>query len=170
MMVTESPGACSAPPPPPRTNWTRLVPHPVLIGQASAHAQVSASTFPLAAPPLPLAAPPLTLARPLARPLTLALARPLSRRLALPRAEKEEGAVRLAAPRACPPSLPTVAPTRVPTVHSLPPSLLLPLPVSLLYTSSVRCPRCAPLYFLVVLHAIAPPSVDPPRDSARREE
>ena len=35
------------------------------------------------------------------------------------------------------PSLPTVAPTRVPTVHSLPPSLLLPLPVSLLYTHSL---------------------------------
>ena len=36
-----------------------------------------------------------------------------------------------------PPPPPTVAPTRVPTVHSLPPSLLLPLPVSLLYTHSL---------------------------------
>jgi len=36
-----------------------------------------------------------------------------------------------------PPPLPTVALTRVPTVHSLPPSLLLPLPVSLLYTHSL---------------------------------
>jgi len=36
-----------------------------------------------------------------------------------------------------PPPLPTAAPTRVPTVHSLPPSLLLPLPVSLLYTHSL---------------------------------
>ena len=35
------------------------------------------------------------------------------------------------------PSLPVVAPTRVPTVHSLSPSLLLPLPVSLLYTHSL---------------------------------
>ena len=34
------------------------------------------------------------------------------------------------------PRLPTVAPTHVPTVHS-PPSLLLPLPMSLLYTPSV---------------------------------
>ena len=33
--------------------------------------------------------------------------------------------------------LPTVAPTRIPTVHSPPPSLLLPLPMSLLYTPSV---------------------------------
>ena len=39
--------------------------------------------------------------------------------------------------------LPTVAPTRVPTVHSLPPSLLLPLPVSLLYTHSPP-PYCCP--------------------------
>jgi len=36
-----------------------------------------------------------------------------------------------------PPSLPTVAPTRVPTAHSLTHSLLLPLPVSLLYTHSL---------------------------------
>jgi len=46
-----------------------------------------------------------------------------------------------------PSSLPTVAPTRVPTVHSLtpspPPSLLLPLPVSLLYTHSLP-PYCCP--------------------------
>ena len=41
------------------------------------------------------------------------------------------------------PPLPTVAPTRVPTVHSLPPSLLLPLPVSLLYTHSLP-PYCCP--------------------------
>jgi hypothetical protein len=42
--------------------------------------------------------------------------------------------------RGTPPPLPTVAPTRVPNVISLslpPPSLLLPLPVSLLYTPSV---------------------------------
>ena len=42
-----------------------------------------------------------------------------------------------------PPLLPTVAPTRVPTVHSLPPSLLLPLPVSLLYTPSLPLSQVA---------------------------
>jgi hypothetical protein len=36
--------------------------------------------------------------------------------------------------------LPTLAPTHVPTVHSTPPSLLLPLPMSLLYTPSVDTP------------------------------
>ena len=45
------------------------------------------------------------------------------------------GGLRLGGAQAPPP--PTVAPTRVPTVHSLPPSLLLPLPVSLLYTHSL---------------------------------
>jgi hypothetical protein len=49
------------------------------------------------------------------------------------------------APPRPPAPLPTVAPTRVPTVHSLPPSpsLLLPLPVSLLYTHSLP-PSLAP--------------------------
>jgi hypothetical protein len=46
--------------------------------------------------------------------------------------ELDDGGARWEAP-----PLPTVAPTRVPTVHSLPPSLLLPLPVSLLYTHSL---------------------------------
>ena len=47
--------------------------------------------------------------------------------------------------RGCPPPppLPTVAPTHVPTVHSLSPSLLLPLPMSLLYTHSLP-PYCCP--------------------------
>ena len=42
-----------------------------------------------------------------------------------------------------PPPLPTVFPTRVPTVHSRPPSLLVSLPVSLLYTHSPP-PYCFP--------------------------
>ena len=54
-------------------------------------------------------------------------------------AARKDGDSGLAARRLdeAPPPFPTVAPTRVPTVHSLPPSLLLPLPVSLLYTHSL---------------------------------
>ena len=71
--------------------------------------------------------------------------------------------------RVRPPPLPTVAPTRVPTVHSLPPyccpypcpyctlppSLLLPLPVSLLYTPSL--PTVAPTRVPTVHSLSLPP-------------
>ena len=66
-----------------------------------------------------------------------------------------------------PPPPPTVAPTRVPTVHSLTHSLLLPLPVSLLYLTH-SLPTVAPTRVPTV-HSL-PPSLERERLRARLAE
>jgi len=147
-------------PPPSRTNWTRLVPPPVLSGHVSSTLTTLLHRTDLI---LALRIVSCTLTRVApgrARARGLNLRRAGGRRLRRP-----SGWQRRRRPsRLRPPPLPTVAPTRVSTVHSLPPSLLLPLPVSLLYTHSLP-PYCCPYPCLYCTLTSSLPAVAPTRVS-----